>query len=169
MGWLDGLEALPKAEWHASHAATLDQNDPWTHLALGYTAMMSRKTEESISSFRRALDLNPSSATTHGHFGRALAFAGREQEAIAHLEEALRLSPYDPQNATFETTLAMVHYLAGRFQKAVEFNARALKSRPDYQSAQRSLCASLAQVGRLNEAKELLKRIREHQPNLIYR
>ena len=63
--------------------------------------MMERRTEESIAAFRRAVELNPNSAKAHGDLGRALAFAGQDREAIAQAEDAIRLSPLDPEMALF--------------------------------------------------------------------
>ncbi|MFZ0110646.1 MAG: tetratricopeptide repeat protein, partial [Pseudolabrys sp.] len=44
---------------HAGRAIALDDRDPWGHTALGYWALMEKRTEEAIAAFRRALDLNP--------------------------------------------------------------------------------------------------------------
>ena len=82
-------------------AIALDDRDPWGHIALGYWAMMERRTEESIAAFRRAVKLNPNSAAAHSHLSRGFAFAGRDREAIEHGEDAIRLSPLDPEMALF--------------------------------------------------------------------
>jgi len=166
MGWENRTDTLPKAQGHAARAVELDDMDPWADLAIGYLAMMHRRTEESIAACRRAVDLNPSSATAHGYLGRALGWAGRDQEAIASLKEAIRLSPHDPQNAIFLANVGMCHYLSGRFVEAVDVLAQASKRRPGFLGLQRLLCASLAQAGRQDEARELLADIRRQQPSL---
>jgi Flp pilus assembly protein TadD len=51
--------------------------------------------------------------------GWALAFDGQSENAIAHLEEALRLSPNDPQNSLFNVGMAVAHYFAGHYDTAV--------------------------------------------------
>jgi hypothetical protein len=43
----------------------------------------------------------------------ALALDGRSEKAIEHAEQAIRMSPNDPQNAIFNVALAGSHYLAG--------------------------------------------------------
>ena len=55
---------------HAIRAVALDDCDSWGQIALGYLAMMERRTEESIAAFRRAVELNPNSAKAHGDLGR---------------------------------------------------------------------------------------------------
>src|SRR5512137_359844 len=87
----------------ATRAAELDDSDPWAHLALGFLAFLMRRTDEAAEEFQRALDLNPNFAAAHGYLGWALAFDGRAEQAIAHLELAIRMSPHDPQNAIFNT------------------------------------------------------------------
>ena len=81
--------------------------------------MMERRTEESIAAFRRAVELNPNSAKAHGDLGRALAFAGHDREAIAQVEDAIRLSPLDPDMALFLGAIAVAHYGAGRYADAL--------------------------------------------------
>ena len=65
MGWIDRDQGLFAGREHAVRAIALDDRDPWGQIALGYSAMMERRTEESIAAFRRAVNLNPSSAAAH--------------------------------------------------------------------------------------------------------
>jgi tetratricopeptide (TPR) repeat protein len=144
----------------------LDDRDPWGHIALGYLALMERRTEESIAAFRRAVDLNPNSAAAHSHLSRGLAFAGQDREAIEHGEDAIRLSPLDPEMALFLGAIAVAHYAAQRYAEAAQLTTQALRLRPGFQGAQRLRCASLAQAGRLDEARAFLAAARRQQPQL---
>ncbi|MGH6924582.1 MAG: adenylate/guanylate cyclase domain-containing protein, partial [Propylenella sp.] len=105
----------------ANRAVELDDSDPWAHLALGYIAVTRRRTDEAAGEFQRALDLNPNFAAAHGYFGYALAFDGRSDEAIASLSLAIRMSPHDRQNPVFMAGLAVAHYLANRYDQALEW------------------------------------------------
>jgi tetratricopeptide (TPR) repeat protein len=151
---------------HAIRAIALDDCDSWAHLALGYLGMMERRTEDSIAAFRRAVELNPSSAAARGDLSRCLAFAGQDREAIERAEEAIRLSPLDPDMALFLGGIAVAHYGAGRFAEALRYSSELLKLRPGFQGAQRLRCASLAQTGRIDEARKFLATIRLQQPQL---
>src|SRR5205807_1034852 len=99
MGWIDRVQGLLPGRHHGIRAIALDERDPWGHIALGYCAMMERRTEESVAALRRALNLNPNSAAAHAHLSRVFAFAGHYSEAIKHGEDAIRLSPLDPDMA----------------------------------------------------------------------
>ena len=128
--------------------------------------MMERRTEESIAAFRRAVNLNPSSAAAHSYLSHGLAFAGQDREAIEHAEEAIRLSPLDPEMALFLGGIAVAHYTAGRYAEAVRYSSELLRLRPGFQGAQRMRCASLAQTGPVDEAREFLATVRRGQPQL---
>jgi TolB-like protein/Flp pilus assembly protein TadD len=166
MGWIDRDQGLLLGRRHAARAIALDDCDPWGHITLGYLAMMERRTEESIAAFRRAVDLNPNSAAAHSHLSRGYAFAGRDKEAIEHGEEAIRLSPLGPEMALFLGAIAVAHYAAARYAEAAQYATQALRLRPGFQGAQRLRCASLAQAGRVDEARSFLATLRAEQPRL---
>jgi TolB-like protein/cytochrome c-type biogenesis protein CcmH/NrfG len=166
MGWVDREAGLRKGREHAVRALALDDCDSWGQTALGYLAMMERRTPESIAAFRRAVELNPNSATAHGDLSRGLAFAGQDREAIEHAEHAIRLSPMDPDMALFLGGIAVAHYGAGRYADALRVSEELLRLRPGFQGAQRLHCASLAQTGRIEEARAYLDIVRREQPQL---
>jgi Flp pilus assembly protein TadD len=159
-------EQLQVAAVHAARATELDDSDPSAHLALGFSAFMNRQTNIAASEFHRALSLNPNFAAAHGYLGWALAFDGQVDLARAHLEEAMRMSPQDPQNAIFNTGLAIAHYFAGRYAEAVEHSLKALQQRSTFTAGYRIHVASLAQAGKIEEAREALARLKERHPDL---
>lgn len=159
-------EQLQVAAVHAGRATELDDSDPSAHLALGFAAFMNRQTNIAASEFHRALSLNPNFAAAHGYLGWTLAFDGQVDLARAHLEEAMRMSPQDPQNAIFNTGLAIAHYFAGRYAEAVEYSHKALQQRSTFTAGYRIHVASLAQAGKIEEAREALARLKERHPDL---
>jgi tetratricopeptide (TPR) repeat protein len=166
MGWVDRDEGMLAGRQHAIRAIALDDCDPWGQIALGYVALMERRTEESIAAFRRAVNLNPSSAAAHCYLSHGLAFAGQDREAIEHAEDAIRLSPLDPEMALFLGGIAVAHFTARRYEKAAQYTTEILRLRPGFQGAQRLRCASLAQAGQVDEARSFLATVRREQPQL---
>jgi tetratricopeptide (TPR) repeat protein len=150
----------------ASRAAELDDNDPWAHLALGWAAFLLRRSQDAMAEFKRALDINPNFAAAHGHLGNALACDGQADAAIPHLEQALRMSPHDPQNIFVYTALAVAYYLSGNYSEAISFGHKAVQQRPGFTGAHRIYIASLAQAGRSEEARTALDRLKELQPEI---
>ena len=166
VGWTPESDEYSYAGELARRAALLDNEDPWAHLALGYLAFTKRQTDETIREYRRALELNPNFATAYGYLGWALAFDGQSEEAIRYFELALRMSPHDPLKAFFYSGTGVAHYMAYRYDEAVEWARNAIRERPGFTAGRRMLCASLAQAERTDEANEEMATLRRLQPNL---
>jgi TolB-like protein len=165
-GWTLVAPPLKEAATLAKRAAELDDSDPWAHLALGYVAYMMRRTDDAEREYQQAIALNPNFAIAYGYLGWAFASAGRTDEAIALSEQAIRMSPHDPQNAVFNNSLAVAHYLAGRYTQAVSFARKGIQQRDGMNPSHRIYVASLAQAGQLEEARAALQRLKELQPNI---
>jgi TolB-like protein/Flp pilus assembly protein TadD len=163
VGWISMTEVNEPAAI-AAHAVELDDRDPWAHLALGYVAFTQRRTDDAVDEFQRALDINPNFAAAYGYLGFALACDGRSADAIPHCEEAIRMSPHDPQNTLFNVGLAGAHYLAGRYAEAITHGRKAMQQRFGLTNGHRVYIASLAQAGRIDEARTALARLQELQP-----
>lgn len=58
--------------------------------------------------------------------------------------------------ALFLGAISVAHYTAGRYAEAIEHSLEAQRLRPGFQGSRRLLCASLAQAGRVEEARSLL-------------
>jgi TolB-like protein/DNA-binding winged helix-turn-helix (wHTH) protein/cytochrome c-type biogenesis protein CcmH/NrfG len=166
MGWIPAGGDKDAAERLAQHAVELDEGDPWAHMALGYLAFASRRTDQAVRRFRAAIDLNPNFAAAYGYIGWTLAHDGQSDEAIKNLQQAIRMSPRDPFNVFFLAGFAAAHYLAGRYTEAADWAEQAVQLRPGHLGARRKLCASLAQAGRIKEAKAAMNTLRQLQPDI---
>jgi adenylate cyclase len=155
---------LPDAVALASRAAELDDSDPWAHLALGWAALLRRRTEIALEQYQRALDINPNFAAAHGHLGMAYALDDQSDKAVVHMEQAIRMSPHDPQTFLFNTNLAIAHYLSGRYAEAVVLGRKAVQQRPAFTPGLRIYSASLAQAGQIDEARAALDQLKGLQP-----
>jgi len=164
-GWHMMEPQVTQAASLAARAVALDDSDPWAHLALGFVAFTRRYTDNAVEEFQRALDLNPNFAAAHGFLGCALAFDARSDQAIEHIEQAIRMSPYDPQNALLNAALAAAHYQAGRYPEAVGIAHKAIQQRFELTNGHRIYVASLAQAGRIEEGRAALARLQELHPD----
>jgi len=107
----------------------------------------------------RALALNPNFARGWHISGVLRSWAGQPDIAIKHLEAALRLSP----RARVGTTLAVIgqaHLLSRRFDEAVPKLLVAIQDDPTFPFPHRVLAACYAHVGRLDDAREIMERLR---------
>src|SRR6201997_83606 len=107
----------------------------------------------------RALALNPNFARGWHISGTLRLWAGQPEMAIAHVETSLRLSP----RARVGTALAIIgeaHFLAGRFDEAAPHLILAIQEDPSLSVPYRYLAACYAHMGRLVEAREIVRRLR---------
>jgi len=78
----------------------------------------------------------------------------------------MRLSPSDPRQFIWMPPLAASHYLAGRYEEAIETGRQGYAMRPDYVAPLRYVVAAMGQLGRRAEAKQLLPVLRRSHANL---
>lgn len=93
--------------------------------------------------FKRALDINPSSAQAHNLYALALAAHGRADEAIEHSRQALRL---DPVRYAASNDNGAVLWCARRYDDAVAASQRVLDADPTYGAAR--VLRGIAHMGR---------------------
>src|SRR5258707_15365432 len=121
--------------------------------------MVERRTEESIAAFRRAVQLNPNSAAARGGLGHCLAFAGWDREAIEHAENAIRLSPLDPDMPIFVGALAGAHYCAGRYAEAARYAEEQLRLRPGFHGGAHPPCGRPPPAGRISRPRAFFEQV----------
>ena len=85
----------------------------------------------------------------HYNKGLGLAAVGRYREAIWNYEQALQITPNDP-DAQYD--LAVVLMRLGLPQQAINHYSRALQLKPDFAEAHNNLGFALAEAGRFQEA-----------------
>jgi adenylate cyclase len=111
----------------------------------------------------RALALNPNFARGWHISGLLRMYAGQPDIAIEHLETGLRLSP----RARIGTSLAIMgaaHFFARRFDEAVPKLLLAIQEDPSLPQPYRTLAACYAHMGRLDDAREIVARLRAVTP-----
>jgi adenylate cyclase len=111
----------------------------------------------------RALMLNPSYARGWKISGTIRLWAGETDTAIEHIETALRLSPRARVGPALG--IAGSAYVAGRrFEEAVPKLSLAIHEDPSHPTAYRWLAACYAHMGRLDDAREIVARLRAITP-----
>jgi tetratricopeptide (TPR) repeat protein len=97
VGVLQPREANAEAESAALKAISLDETQAEGHVALAMSRFRcDRDLAELETEFKRAIDLNPSSAGAHHWYSHYLLAMGRVQESLAEARRAYDLSPVDP-------------------------------------------------------------------------
>jgi TolB-like protein len=107
----------------------------------------------------RALALNPSYARGWHISGVLRRWAGQPDIAIEHVEASLRLSPRARVGDSL-AVLGYAHFVSGRFDEAVPKLLVAIQEDPSNPQPYRYLAACYAQMGRRDDAREVVKRLR---------
>ncbi len=114
----------------------------------------------------RALALNPNFARGWHISGILRMWAGQPDIAIEHVEAALRLSPRARVGSSL-SVIGAAHFLSRRFDEAVPKLLLAIQDDPSYPPPYRFLAACYAHMGRLDEAREIVARLRAITPVVI--
>jgi adenylate cyclase len=161
-GWADDRQAAENrraAIGLAREALSAAADDPGV---LGRAAMVLGRFGEDIGTalalIDRALALNPSFAYGWYWSGWLHLFAGQADLAIQHFETSMRLNPRSHRGYHLGG-VGMAHFVNRRFDAALAALRISLEEVPAFTPTHRTLAACLAQMGRLDEARSILKRL----------
>jgi adenylate cyclase len=107
----------------------------------------------------RALVLNPNYARGWDVSGALRLWAGQPDITIEHADAALRLSPRARVGPSL-LIIAAAHFFSRRFDEAVPKLLLAIQDDPSFPTPYRTLAACYAHMGRLDEAREIVARLR---------
>jgi adenylate cyclase len=112
-----------------------------------------------IALIDRALELNPSFALGWQWSGWLRLWAGQPDVGIGHFETSLRLNPLQGRMDYYLGT-GMGHFFARRFEHAAAALLLSLQEAPTWVPTHRFLASCYAYLGRLDEARETVTRLR---------
>jgi TolB-like protein len=158
-GWsAQPVEDLGRARDEAHIAISLDPRDAYAYFAISGASLYLGDHSAALNEARTAVGLNANCAPAHVRMGQTLIFGGYPSQAVAPLERGMRLSPYDSQLGVMLESLALAHYQERDYERAV---VRALEAmHHNHSNGSVVLAASLAQLGRYDEARAALPGIR---------
>lgn len=153
-GWADSPEASTAEAIRAAHRAIeLDSRDPLAQHAIGHAYGLEGDRERMIAAFEHTMD--PADPSGFSCSGLHLAMAGRPEQAIAVIEEAMRLSPQDPGMTACFRRMGYAHFAAGRYEDAIVWAKKVLDHPAPFDDAvaYRLLAASYVHLGRLDQGR----------------
>jgi TolB-like protein len=160
-----GTEAHRRAALDLAHRAL--QASPGDAGVIANAAFMLGSLGEdikpAIALVDRALELNPSFARGWGISAWLRMWAGQPDVAVEHWQTSIRLSPRD-RNLTEPVLFGLAHFFRRRFDDAITFFLTALANMPRNPEVHRDLAACYALTGRLEEARQILDRLRTITP-----
>jgi adenylate cyclase len=137
-------------------------------LELGGWALseLAHDNEAGLAALDRALLLNVNSAQALRLSGWVRLHSSDPRTATEHFSRSIRLSPLDPHITYAFCGLGMAHVMSGDYDEAVKFGRQAAREQPRNALAHRIIAASLALLGRTEEARTAMRALLAIAPNL---
>jgi tetratricopeptide (TPR) repeat protein len=155
MNWMvDEAAEAAEAVHLSERAAELGREDAVALGTAGFAlTYIANRFDDGDLLTERAIQLNPNFAW--GWFFSAFikAVSGEPDMAIERSSRALQLSPHDPHLYSFELSFATAHFIAGRYTETLAHAEKVSRMQPERFSSLAFRAASLAQLGRLEEAR----------------
>jgi adenylate cyclase len=165
--WVEDIAgAQAKARSVAERAAELSGDDPIILAVLGAIHTFVRNFGTARVLLERALALDPNAAWAWQRLGYLENYSDRPNEAIAHFERALRLSPLDPTNFNNYVGLGSAYQLMQEYDRASAMFQRGLEERPNAKWILRNLAPALLGAGREQEARQAFAELMRSYPDL---
>ena len=117
----------------------------------------------------QAVSVNPNHAMGWLYLGAINAFEGDGTRAVEATERALELSPTDPQRYYFESLGATARLAANDYPQAESLARSSLRLNRMHSSTWRVLSIALVEQGRLEEARSVMREVRQLEPTLTCR
>jgi len=121
---------IARAEGLAREALAASPLTPLAHFAKGQVLRAQRRYEEAIPEYETALASNRNWVGALHALGQCKLVAGAMEETIPLVEQAIRLSPRDPQLGIWYQEIGRVHLLQSRTDEAIVWHEKARNAAP---------------------------------------
>jgi adenylate cyclase len=167
-GWVEEPEtSRRKGSDLARQALQVAQNDP---RILAVAAIVLAQSGEDIGAMiglvDRALALNPSYAQGWVLSGVLRLWVGQPDLAIEHVMTSLRLSPRERIGQPL-SVIGQAHFFKRQFDEAAAKLLLSIQDHPGFPHNYRALAACYAHMGRLEEARAIVARLRAITPQVM--
>lgn len=159
----DKAEALRLAQ----AAFKADRTDPYvlwqTGLSIG---LLEGDMDEAAALIDRSLSINTNANRAWLASAIIRCFLGEPETVIEHAKRSMRLSPLDVSMWVAQGVLAVAHVQLKNYEEAASCGRKAVRLHRDNLPAHHMLVASLAQMGRQEEAEAALSELLNLDPDL---
>lgn len=153
-GWSSDIAGDSQEAWRLGAEATSGSpEDPMILSHWGHLHTCLGKASTGVGILERARELDPSSAWTLGLLAYALTGAGRAQEALGKISQALQMSPRDAAAHWYLAMYAFAYLQLAQYDDAAREAQRSINSFSGWQPPWATLAVALAGVGQWQEAR----------------
>ncbi len=156
---------LEQAREHAVRARELDPQNALVLALIGHVyGFALREIELGAELEALARKAAPNLAICWDFSAMSAVYRGDLRDARNFGQIASRLGQFSPYRSLFQSSMAIVSTLSGDHETAVRISQSVLSRMPDFLGVMRHCTASLASLGRHEDALRMIQRIREHDP-----
>lgn len=163
--WRDGMAAIDRA-------VEVDRDYTFAHSVCGLLLAFAPDRDriaDALASARQGYELNPHMMVALTILSFIEIVSGDPESAIAHLLEAQRLSPRDPQRQTMMLNLAMACECARRYADGVEYARLGIREAPHFAPLYAHLAVNYVGLGEIAKARAALDEATRIAPDQVER
>jgi adenylate cyclase len=138
---------IARAEELADRALAAQPRSTSARFAKAQVLRAQHRYPEAIPEYEMVIALNRNWAHAYSHLGWCVFMTGLIEELIPAQEQAIRLSPRDPQIGLFYSRVATVHLLQSRTDEAIIWYERARNATPAHPQFRTFLASAYALKG----------------------
>lgn len=151
-GWdINIKDSLVKASELAEKAIQKDESIPQVYFVKGYLELTSRNYESAALQAEKAIDIEPSYADGYALLAWILHYAGKPQEGLKVMENAVKLNPRIP--SVYLLIQGALNYSMHQTDRALNDFERAIQINPLFMQPRVWLAASYVAAGHLDKAQ----------------
>jgi len=143
---------LAHAEGLARSALAASWRSPLAHFAKGHVLRAQGRLEEAIPEYETAIALNRNWVFAYVALGACKLLIGEIEAAIPLAEQAIRLSPRDPNIGIMYDRIGYVHLLQSRIDQAIVWSEKARSANPAHPLYRAHLASAYALKGETERA-----------------
>jgi adenylate cyclase len=162
-GWADSKEqSLAQATLLAEKAVKAKGSNGLAHIVLASVHLLNRRHNEALATCYKAVELRPNCPTANSYLANILYYCGRPAEAIAKIQEAIRIAPVFPP--WYMTLLAAGYRDKGEIGKSISAAEYSLRLNPEDLDARLVLCSDYSLAGQHLQARKVAQEIVAIEP-----
>jgi len=151
-GWTDDRPAsLQQAERIATRAIGIQPVLPLAYYVRGLSYREQHEYVKALVEAQKAIEYDPNYANGYVLLATLLYYAGRPEEGLERIREAMQINPHHPYNYHFH--LGQAYFVLHRYSEAIDAFNLGLASNPASERMRIWLAAALAQSGDIEAAK----------------
>jgi TolB-like protein len=154
---LDGMSStatadIARAEDLVGQALAVSPNTALAHTVKGAMLRARRRYADAIPEYEMVIALDRNLPGAYANLGNCKFFTGSLEEVIPLAEQAVRLSPRDPNLGYWYSMIGQVHLLQSRTEEAILWLEKARSANPAHPYARASLASAYGLKGETERA-----------------